>query len=72
MAATVDARGLSCPQPVIMTLDEIKQGQEKEIIVLVDTDTSKENVIRAAESQACRVTDVAPEGEGYRISLAKG
>ena len=47
MAATVDARGLSCPQPVIMTLDEIKQGSDKEIIVLVDTDTSKENVSRA-------------------------
>ena len=72
MAATLDARGLSCPQPVIMTLDEIKQGQEKEIIVLVDTDTSKENVIRAAESQACRVTDVASEGGGYRITFAKG
>ncbi len=72
MAATVDARGLSCPQPVIMTLDEIKQGRDQEIIVLVDTDTSKENVIRAAESQACRVTEVAAEGEGYRITLAKG
>lgn len=72
MAATVDARGLSCPQPVIMTLDEIKQGQEQEIIVMVDTDTSKENVIRAAESQACRVTDVVSEGQGYRITLAKG
>ena len=72
MAATVDARGLSCPQPVIMTLDEIKQGQEKEMIILVDTDTSKENVIRAAESRGCQITDVTPEGEGYRIALTKG
>jgi len=71
MAVTVDARGLSCPQPVIMTLDEIKNGNEKEIIVLVDTDTSKENVTRAAESQGCRVNDVIPEGEGYRLTLAK-
>jgi TusA-related sulfurtransferase len=71
MAATVDARGLSCPQPVIMTLDEIKKGNEKEIIVLVDTDTSKENVTRAAESQGCEVSEVSPEGEGYRITLAK-
>jgi len=71
MAATVDARGLSCPQPVIMTLDEIKTGQEKEIVVLVDTDTSKENVTRAAESQGCRVEDVAPEGEGYRLTIKK-
>jgi TusA-related sulfurtransferase len=72
MAATVDARGLSCPQPVIMTLDEIRKGNEKEIIVLVDTDTSKENVTRAAESQGCEVSEVSPEGEGYRITLAKG
>ena len=71
MAVTVDARGLSCPQPVIMTLDEIKRGQEKEIIVLVDTDTSKENVTRAAESQGCRVDDVTPEGEGYRVTIKK-
>jgi TusA-related sulfurtransferase len=71
MAATVDARGLSCPQPVIMTLDEIKKGSEKEIVVLVDTDTSRENVTRAAESQGCKVGEVSPEGEGYRIVLTK-
>ena len=71
MAATVDARGLSCPQPVIMTLDEIKKGSEKEIIVLVDTDTSKENVTRAAENQGCKVNEVSPEGEGYRITITK-
>ncbi len=72
MAATVDARGLSCPQPVIMTLDTIKKGNDKEIIVLVDTDTSKENVTRAAESQGCRVKEVSSEGEGYRIMITKG
>ena len=71
MAAIVDARGLSCPQPVIMTLDEIKKGSEKEIIVLVDTGPSKENVTRAAESQGCKVNEVSAEGEGYRITLMK-
>jgi tRNA 2-thiouridine synthesizing protein A len=72
MAAFVDARGLSCPQPVILTLNEIKSGQDKEIIVLVDTDTSKENVLRAAESKGCRVDAVAGEREGYRIMISKG
>ena len=72
MAATVDARGLSCPQPVILTIYEIKKGQEKEIIVLVDTDTSKENVSRAAESRGWHVNRVEPEGEGYRINITKG
>lgn len=72
MATTVDARGLSCPQPVIMTLDEIKTGKDKDIIVLVDTDTSKENVMRAAASQGCQINEVSPEGEGYRITITKG
>jgi TusA-related sulfurtransferase len=71
MAATVDARGLSCPQPVLMTLDEIRAGQDPEIEVLVDTDTSKENVSRAAQSQGCAVKDVQPDGEGYRIFIAR-
>lgn len=71
MTATVDARGLSCPQPVIMTLDEIKKGSEKEVMVLVDTETSMENVTRAAESQGCQVREVTPDGEGYRISFTK-
>ena len=71
MATTVDARGLSCPQPVILTLDEIKKGKDKDIIVLVDTDTSKENVIRAASSQGYRINEVSPEGEGYRIRIMK-
>ena len=71
MEATVDARGLSCPQPVIMMLNEIEKGKEKEIVVLVDTDTSKENVTRAAESRGCQVNDISPEGEGYRITIKK-
>ncbi|MFH0725024.1 MAG: sulfurtransferase TusA family protein [Pseudomonadota bacterium] len=71
MVTTVDARGLSCPQPVILTLDKIRTGKDKEIIILVDTDTSKENVLRATTSQGWRVKDVAPEGEGYRITIAK-
>lgn len=72
MSTTIDARGLSCPQPVLLTLDEIKKGSEKDIVVMVDTDTSKENVSRAAQSQGCTVTDVKPEGDGYQISITKG
>lgn len=71
MAAEVDARGLSCPQPVIMIMDEIKNGNENEITVLVDTDTSKENVTRAAESKGCRIDSVSPEDGGYRIRVVR-
>jgi len=65
---TVDARGLSCPQPVLMTLDAIKGGDADELEVLVDTDTSKENVVRAATSQGWKYDAVANEDDdGFRI-----
>jgi len=71
MATRVDARGFSCPQPVLMTLDEIKKRQKGEIEVLLDTDTSKENVSRAAASQGWQIKDIQPEGEGYKVFIAK-
>lgn len=71
MNTTVDARGLSCPQPVLMTMDGIKKVVKGKIVVLVDTDTSKENVSRAAKSQGWQVNDVQSEGEGYKITISK-
>jgi len=71
MTTTVDARGFSCPQPVLMTLDQIKEADQGEILILVDTDTSKENVSRAATSQGWQVKEVLEEGGGYRITIAK-
>ena len=71
MSETIDARGLSCPQPVILTLDAIAKTSGKEIVVLVDTDTSMENVSRAAESRKWRV-DTAEDNDGFRLILTKG
>jgi tRNA 2-thiouridine synthesizing protein A len=71
MEKTVDARGLSCPQPVLMTLNQIQKSGKGRIEVFVDTDTSRENVTRAAESQGWRVENIYPEGDGFRIDIAK-
>lgn len=54
-----------------MTMDEIKKMNQGEIVVLVDTDTSKENVSRAAESQGWQVKEISPEDEGYRLTIKK-
>jgi tRNA 2-thiouridine synthesizing protein A len=71
MGTIVDARGLSCPQPALMTMDEIKRVSQGEIAILVDTDTSKENVSRAALSKGWTVKDVREEGEGYRVTVVR-
>ncbi len=71
MSIIIDAGGLSCPQPVLMTLDKIKEIQKGEIIVKVDTDTSKENVSRAAQSQGWEIADVQEDEGGYQITVKK-
>jgi len=71
MNKIVDARGLSCPQPVLLTINEIKKMNKGEIVILVDTDTSKENVSRAATAQGWNVKSVESEGSGYRITISK-
>ncbi len=71
MSIIVDAGGLSCPQPVLMTLNMIKEIQKGEIIVKVDTDTSKENVSRAAESRGWDVVDIKKDETGYRLIIKK-
>jgi tRNA 2-thiouridine synthesizing protein A len=71
MPEIVDASGLSCPQPVLMTLDKINALSKGEIQVLVDTDTSKENVTRAAQSQGWEVAEITESGAGYRLLIKK-
>lgn len=55
MNARVDARGLSCPQPVILAKKAIAAG-EFPVEVQVDSVTSRENVRRMAEKNGCMVT----------------
>jgi tRNA 2-thiouridine synthesizing protein A len=47
---TIDARGLSCPQPILLTSHRIFSMQAGTFTVLVDTITQKENVVRVAEN----------------------
>ncbi|CCK78508.1 sulfurtransferase TusA family protein [Desulfobacula toluolica] len=71
MSITIDAKGFSCPQPVLMFMEAAALGTEKEIIVLVDTDASKENVSRAAQSKGYTVKDIQQQGDEYQINLVK-
>ena len=63
----VDARGLSCPIPVVMTLDEIKKD-EKEIEVLVDSMVCVENISRLADSKNYKIETEEKDGE-YILKL---
>jgi TusA-related sulfurtransferase len=69
---TVDAKGFSCPQPVVMTkkvLDNYEEGQEVEVIV--DNEAARENVKRFAENKGFKVTVEEKEKEEYILNLTK-
>ncbi|MFZ5645138.1 MAG: sulfurtransferase TusA family protein [Bacillota bacterium] len=70
MDKTVDARGLLCPEPVLLTkraIDSITSGTVK---VLVDNNAAKENVTRLAENKGWRVS-VSGEGSNTVLNLTK-
>ena len=68
---TIDARGLSCPEPVILTHQAIQKLGKGTIEVLVDTGTAKDNVTRMGKSSGWKV-DVKNQPDGsYKIRLTK-
>jgi tRNA 2-thiouridine synthesizing protein A len=69
MEHSVDARGLSCPQPVILARTAIQAGKFP-IEVMVDTVTSRENVRRAAEKLGCTVK-IEELGDEFKLTLAR-
>ena len=59
---TVDARGLSCPEPVVRTKKAFDAHQN--FTVLVDNETSKENVIRFCDKMKAK-TSVSADGSDF-------
>ena len=66
----VDARGLSCPMPVIMVQKAIKKDAPAELEVLADAKVAVENITRFARSQGDEVS-VTEDGIDYTITLTQ-
>jgi len=69
MNKTVDARGLSCPQPVILAQKAMAEGKLP-VEVLVDSVTSRENVRRMAEKQGYKV-EIIPQEDEFKMVIKK-
>ncbi len=70
MTANVDARGLSCPQPVILTRAALQKAGSGEVVVIVDTMTQVYNCSRAAEKLGWQATYEEKEGV-FQLTLRK-
>ncbi len=65
----VDARGQSCPIPVIMTKKAMKSNEDY-YEVLVDSKTPCENVTRFAQCQGYKV-EVEDKGGEYLLKISR-
>lgn len=69
MGNLIDARGLSCPEPVIM-IRKAMASNDSEYEMVVDNNVSKENVTRYATHQGYTV-DVTEKDNEYYLSIKK-
>ncbi|PHS33193.1 MAG: preprotein translocase subunit TatB [Alkaliphilus sp.] len=67
----IDARGRSCPEPVIMTKQAIGTlDKSSELHVLLDTTVAKENVKRLFKKEGFR-TDIKVQDNDFLIVAQK-
>lgn len=67
MSKIIDARGRSCPEPVIMTKNALEVANES-VIVLVDTNVAVENITRFAEGKGYKVK-VTENSDDFEINI---
>lgn len=65
----IDARGLSCPQPVLLTKKGVEKSPEG-IQVLVDNTTARDNVTRFASNSGYKL-EVSAQGSDFLLTLKK-
>lgn len=70
MKKHVDARGLSCPEPVLLTRQVLQDQVIQEITVLVDNKVAVENITRIAENSNCQVK-VTKQDSDFMLTLIK-
>ncbi|MGC8781670.1 MAG: sulfurtransferase-like selenium metabolism protein YedF [Anaerolineae bacterium] len=68
MPKTVDARGLACPQPVILTRAALQDADA--VLAIVDNETARQNVTRMAEKAGWSVQAEARD-DGIYLNIRR-
>lgn len=69
MSVQIDARGVSCPQPVLMTKKALGENPSG-IEVLVDNNTARNNIERYVKNLGYKI-EVQGEDDSIKITIRK-
>ena len=72
MYIEIDARGLACPKPVINTKKELDNIEQGIVIVTVDNDVAKQNILKLSSSLNCESRVIKEEKDLISIEIKKG
>ena len=64
----IDARGLSCPEPVLLTKKALREHSSGGFSVLVSSPTAKENVVSLLSDNGFSPT-VEAQADGWAIQV---
>jgi tRNA 2-thiouridine synthesizing protein A len=70
MAERIDARGLSCPQPVLLVRNKMSEAGSGTIEVLADSAAARDNISRLAVQQGWGVSVEERENE-FLLTLTR-
>lgn len=70
MSILVDARGKSCPEPVLLTKKALDKASREEVVVLLDNPTSRDNVRRFVELRGLRC-EVEESDMAFKLTITK-
>lgn len=68
---TLDVRGLSCPEPAMLTREALIELGKGTLIVLADSATSRNNIERTGKLAGWNVEITQDDEQTYRIKLTK-
>lgn len=66
----VDARGLACPEPLMLAKSAMSRAGGKAVEVIVDTATARDNILRMAGREG-RETAVTADGDCFIVRVGE-
>ena len=70
MSEMIDARGLSCPQPVMLAKKALDTLKEASLEIIVDNVTARDNLLRLAKHSGCKA-EVTNSGDDFIIKMMR-
>ncbi|MEM4260995.1 MAG: sulfurtransferase-like selenium metabolism protein YedF [Candidatus Woesearchaeota archaeon] len=71
MSIEIDARGLPCPQPVIKTKEGLEKAKGEELVIIVGTSESRDNVLRFLSHSGIDINKVEENNGSFYIYTKK-